>query len=70
MGPVKSLDPEVAATLRARFRHDAVRDMTVAEDTSMPDDVAAAEEDYDQPEEVRRLCLGRALCGGGLMQGA
>lgn len=26
--------------------------MTLAEDASMPDDIAAAEEDYDQPEEV------------------
>ncbi|EFJ49774.1 hypothetical protein VOLCADRAFT_89573 [Volvox carteri f. nagariensis] len=50
-GPIRSLDPALAATRRARFRAEASR-MQLLEDTSMPDDLAAAEEDYDEPEEL------------------
>ncbi|GIL75121.1 hypothetical protein Vretifemale_4974, partial [Volvox reticuliferus] len=50
-GPIRSLDPTLAATRRARIRAEVNR-MQLLEDTSMPDDLAAAEEDYDEPEEL------------------
>ncbi|GLI62153.1 hypothetical protein VaNZ11_004725 [Volvox africanus] len=50
-GPIRSLDPVLAATRRARIRAEVSR-MQLLEDTSLPNDLAAAEEDYDEPEEL------------------
>ena len=52
-GPVRAMDPTLAATRRALTRRvEALSAMTALEDTSLPDDLAAAEADYDEPEEV------------------
>ncbi|PNW82914.1 hypothetical protein CHLRE_06g299450v5 [Chlamydomonas reinhardtii] len=52
-GPVRAMDPTLAATRRALTRRvEALSAMTALEDTSLPDDLAAAEADYDEPEEM------------------
>jgi hypothetical protein len=64
-GPVKSVDPSVVAVRRALQRKKEVDAMAPAEDTTLLDDVAAAEEDYDEPEEVcdaRNLLIIVSFC--------
>ena len=51
-GPIKALDPAVAAVRRARFRQAASR-LILQEHGSMDDSIEAAEESYEEPEEVK-----------------
>jgi hypothetical protein len=45
------MDPGAVASWRAQQRKDALVRMCSAEDTAILEDLAAAEEDYEEPEE-------------------
>jgi hypothetical protein len=45
------MDPDMVANWRAQHRKDAMSSMRLQEDTAILDDLAAAEEDYDEPEQ-------------------
>lgn len=50
-GPILGVDPGYASEKRAQQRREALR-MAAMEDTSVLEDMEAAEEDYDEPEEL------------------
>ncbi|KAJ9507582.1 hypothetical protein QJQ45_019231 [Haematococcus lacustris] len=62
-GPIKDVDPSTAANRRAAQRAEHRRRTAIMDVSIVPSELAAAEEDYDEPEEgclAPKLCLG--LC--------
>eukprot|EP00850_Spirogloea_muscicola_P012419 SM000080S22934 [mRNA] locus=s80:259401:265942:+ [translate_table: standard] len=50
-GPIRDFDPDVAAKQRAKRRKEIAVDLQTNEDTSVPDDIAGAEEELEAPSE-------------------
>ncbi|GFH24999.1 hypothetical protein HaLaN_22888, partial [Haematococcus lacustris] len=51
-GPIKDVDPSTAANRRAAQRAEHRRRTAIMDVSIVPSELAAAEEDYDEPEEV------------------